>query len=591
MLTRKKSLLSAPAGAALAAVLVLAGCSPTVPLNQPLRRAPVIPAALPAPAMAPAPAASQPAPAETFPVGEAPAASAVAPAASAGGAQQGPATPGAPPYGEAVAARFPAPAVRYDTPGAREDRADFTTQAELTNWLHRLAETPRAAGAGAVRLLDLGRSQRGVALEALLFSRERSSDAAALARIGRPTVLLIAGQHGDEPAGTEALLVIARELAEGRLNALLDRINVVVVPRANPDGALIGQRFSANGSDINRDHLLLSTPEAQALARLGQDYQPVLVTDAHEYNPFAPWVQKFGAVQRYDALLQYAMTPNLPPFVTRAAEEWFRRPLVDALANERLANEWYYTTSDDLADKLVSMGGVVPDTARNVSGLRNAVGFLIETRGIGLGKLHLQRRIHTHVTALKSLLASAASRAADLVKLRGYVEAAVASRACQGEAVVAAAETRSEHNLVMLDPVSGVDKPVTVDWNSALDLQPRTTRARPCGYWLGADAGDAVRRLRALGLQVQRIEANTSAQGDEYRREAPVPSPVRLVDALIDMPAGSFYVPLTQPLANLAIAALEPDAPGGYVAQGVLPGLADVARVRVPPQAQLTALP
>jgi hypothetical protein len=139
--------------------------------------------------------------------------------------------------------------------------------------------------------------------------------------------------------------------------------------------------------------------------------------------------------------------------------------------------------------------------------------------------------------------------------------------------------------------VSGVDKPVTVDWNSALDLQPRTTRARPCGYWLGADAGDAVRRLRALGLQVQRIEANTSAQGDEYRREAPVPSPVRLVDALIDMPAGSFYVPLTQPLANLAIAALEPDAPGGYVAQGVLPGLADVARVRVPPQAQLTALP
>ena len=73
-------------------------------------------------------------------------------------------------------------------------------------------------------------------------------------------MLLIGQQHGDEPAGSEALLVIAQELAQGLLEPLLDQINVVIVPRANPDGAATGTRSTANGVDMNRDHLLLNTP-------------------------------------------------------------------------------------------------------------------------------------------------------------------------------------------------------------------------------------------------------------------------------------------------------------------------------------------
>lgn len=54
---------------------------------------------------------------------------------------------------------------------------------------------------------------------------------------------------------------MARELApNGLLDALLDKINVIVVPRANPDGAEAGTRNTANGVDMNRDHLLLQAP-------------------------------------------------------------------------------------------------------------------------------------------------------------------------------------------------------------------------------------------------------------------------------------------------------------------------------------------
>src|SRR5204863_2991751 len=118
-------------------------------------------------------------------------------------------------------------------------------------------------------------------------------------------------------------------------------------------------------------------------------------------------------------------------------------------------------------------------------------------------RLHLKRRVHTHVTALASILQNASAHAADLVKLRQFVDNEVSAQACQGEAVLEADATPSEYVLLMIDPVTGADKPVTVAWDSELALLPVKTRARPCGYWLHAGQTDAVLRLRGLGVLVQ----------------------------------------------------------------------------------------
>ncbi len=53
--------------------------------------------------------------------------------------------------------------------------------------------------------------------------------------------------------------------------------------------------------------------------------------------------------------------------------------------------------------------------------------------------------------------------------------------------------------------------------------------------------------------------------------------------ASIDVPEGSYYVPMNQTLANLAAAALEPDTRGSYYAHQLLPGLQDAARVMANP--------
>lgn len=508
--------------------------------------------------------------------------------------------PMAPPYGDAVAARFPNPSVVYSTPGLGADRRAFTTNAEVGQWLRSLSDSaPR--GSTRTQLLQIGTSQRGEPIQGLLVTRAAGTDPASLDKSGRPTVVLIGQQHGDEPAGSEALLVISRELAQGLLEPLLDRINVVVVPRANPDGAEVGTRVTANGVDMNRDHLLLNTPEARALAQVINDYRPILVVDAHEYTVVGRYLQKFNAIQRYDALLQYTTTANYPEFLTKASQEWFHQPMVAALKAQGLTSDWYYTTSTNLQDKRISMGGTQPDTGRNVHGLKNTVSLLIETRGVGIGRMHIQRRVHAQVTAITSALRTTAERAANLEQVRSFVARDVSALACRDQVVIEAEATPTQRDLDFLDPETGADRSIRVDWNSSLTLRNTKVRARPCGYWLSADASAAVERLRQLGIQVMRVAEPGSVLAESYRetgREAGnrqdvigtiagggdiVRVQVSTLRSAIDAPAGSFYVPLNQPRANLAVAALEPDTQNSYFANHLIQELGQSARVMAVP--------
>lgn len=514
---------------------------------------------------------------------------------------------GAAPYGSAVAARFPDPAIAYNTPGLAPGRTTFTSNAEVQTWLENLAQQSTQSPGPKAAVLSLGTSQRGEPIEGLIVTQASSTDAATVLAAARPTVLLIAQQHGDEPAGCEALLVIARELAQGLLKPVLSQINVIIVPRANPDGAASNQRLTANGTDMARDHLLLNTPEARALTQIARAYHPMVVVDLREYTAAGPFLQKFGAIQGYDALLDYATTANVPEFVTKAADEWFRGPIVAALKTQSLSSEWYYTTSADPADKSVSMGTVQPDTERNVEGLENAVSLLIATRGADLGRLHIQRRVQTDVTAVISVLNSTVRRANDLIQLRSFVERDVSAKACSQEAVIAVAPTPTQRTLTMIDPQTGLDRPVTVDWKSALQLQPLKTRLRPCGYLLSAASGAAVQRLRLLGVPVQQVIQPGTVLGETYHEAAasggapqnangptpgqPTVTNVALVRGVIDAPPGSYYVPVNQPLGSVVLAALEPDTRSSYFSNHLLDSLQSAARVLTAPSLTLQDVP
>ncbi len=477
-------------------------------------------------------------------------------------------------------ARFSDPSVRYETPGLAEGRRAFTTNAELSQWLHHAA----GARSGGVRaqVLEFGRSQRGTPLQALVLTRASGTDPGALDSSQRPTVLLLGQQHGDEPASAEALLVMARELAPGGLlTSMLGALNVVIVPRANPDGAEAGQRLLADGTDLNRDHLALRSPEAQALARLVRNYRPIAVVDAHEYAVAGPFLDQFGGLPRADLMYAHATTPNQPEFMTRAAREWFEQPMAQALRTAGLTQDWWHAAAPGGTAGL-TLGGTQADSARNVNGLKNAVSLMIASRGADLERRQVQRRVHALVTALSSVLRSTVARAADLESVRSYDVREAASQACRGELVVRAQGTALQRELLVVDPATGQDRALHVQGVSPQQLRAMIKRPRPCGYWLAPGATAAVERLRMLGVQVLSVAEPGALLADLYEQTGPGAGDqmqLTLRRGLVDVPAQSYYVPLGQPLGNLAVAALEPDSDASYLSERVIGHLSDTARV------------
>ncbi|HYQ99053.1 MAG TPA: M14 family zinc carboxypeptidase [Casimicrobiaceae bacterium] len=483
----------------------------------------------------------------------------------------------------AVAARFPDPPGPLATPGFKSNRVDFTSHPEILKFLDDLAKR-----APDMRVLTAGRSIADRSIPLVVFAHPPAANGAALRANGKPTLLVIAGQHGDEPAGGEAALVLAQQLASPR-GALLDRVNVLIVPRANPDGAFDWKRGLENGGDVDRDHLLQWSPEGRALGRAFADYEPAVVVDSREFGVKLPWLEKFGALQRYDVMLQCATVPNLAPGIATACETLFRAPLAQAYEAAGYAPSWHYDTSYDVGDLKVSMGSVLPDTGCNVAGLRGAISLRVASRGAGIGRAHFRRRVETHLLALNAALDATARHADEIKAAVQRARNDVVAAAGKGEFVVAGAATAGRQSLVMLDPVTGADKTVEVDWMSALEIRPLRSRARPYGYLLPASQLSAAMRLAHLGVAVRRVERDGAVELERYRiaratvakksgvRANDGESPIRAVNLEVaverlagSVKAGDFYVPLDQPLGNVVVAALEPDAESSYAANYVL---------------------
>lgn len=131
-------------------------------------------------------------------------------------------------------------------------------------------------GAGLFRMEPIGRSVEGRAIEHLWFGS------------GPTHVLLWSQMHGDEATATSALLDILRIVSRHRMDPavqrLLGTLTIHLVPMLNPDGAERWQRRNAQGIDINRDALLLQSPEGRALEALRDRLQPALGFNLHNEN-------------------------------------------------------------------------------------------------------------------------------------------------------------------------------------------------------------------------------------------------------------------------------------------------------------------
>ena len=103
---------------------------------------------------------------------------------------------------------------------------------------------------------------------------------------GPEVIFIMAGIHGDEPAGIPIVKQLTEYLQQSRQGFLNGR-TVVLLPVANPDGIAKNTRYNANGVDLNRNFAAqnrinneefgltpLSEPEAYIIRQIIRQYKP-----------------------------------------------------------------------------------------------------------------------------------------------------------------------------------------------------------------------------------------------------------------------------------------------------------------------------
>lgn len=220
-------------------------------------------------------------------------------------------------------------------------------------------------------------------------------------RSHRATIMLFAQQHGNEPSGKEALLMLIHELNFRTNRALYRNLNLILVPMVNPDGNELNQRRNGNKVDLNRNHLLLSEPETQLLHQLFERYRPEVTLDIHEYGPTG-WVA-LGLLKDLGEQLDCISNPAIPVPLKRFAVTEILEPALDSTMLKGVkAGRYLITGADPTQPARHSTTDI--DDGRNSFGIHHTLSFILEGMA-GFSKSdRIWERAKSQLTMIKSFL-------------------------------------------------------------------------------------------------------------------------------------------------------------------------------------------
>ena len=478
---------------------------------------------------------------------------------------------------------YPEPDVSFPTPAFIEGQKAFTSQEQMMEFLENLAKD-----IDFMRLEIIGQTFEGRDIPMLVFTKSESEDSADFKQ--KPTVWLQAQIHGNEPAAGESALVIAYKLAKEELGTeLLNDLNIIIIPRMNPDSAYYFERYSTRLLDGNRDHMNLHMPELQAIHATFNRYLPEVVIDAHEYGATPTYhdVGEEGALKYHDVLLQSGKNLNIPKSIRDLSDEILIDSAFKALEKEGFSYDRYYTSETPENEKpIIKEGGVDPGTGRNTFGLKPSLCILVETMGIGVGREMFLRRVAGQVVTHTAMLRATKQHAAEIKQAVKQARMKIAEGGRKGDAndkIILASELKEVPNQTIkaVDIAKGEVIDIPVKYYSASDAYATLERVRPNAYILPPAYHHLAEKLIIQGAHVQKLaeaqeltvecyhvtDVATKVDKDQIFRHVTT----ELVEKTIFFPKGSYVISSAQAVGNIVSLALEPESSASYVTNNFLP--------------------
>lgn len=501
------------------------------------------------------------------------------------------------------------------TPGEETAYREYTQNEAIAAFLSALdARSPQLAVRTVGRTLATDEyGARDIFLA--ILSEKGAATPEALDRT-KPTVLFTAAQHGNEQSAKEAALWLLRDLAEGELRPLLEQVNVLVMPQANPFGNFMNVRTNELDLDMNRDHVKLEAEGVRAIHRVFRAWTPEVTIDVHEkgddyYRVSIGCVSNINIGQDLQDYSRRVILAEVEKSLKKKNTTFHEYLVTEDLGVDTSSGAALGRAQGGRREQMKRFSTTDLNDGRNSLGIFETLSFIQE--GASRHDLEtLRARTRWQYSGLRAFLESVAGHAAEVLKMVRQDRARLLERAAapaENDLVHLRMEFARDPNEPQLllkrfervpSPIRGilkVDKkagetltagdiapypePPTVKvvdevvkhWFPI--VRPTLSVTRPRGYVVRADRVDIVETLLALGVEVGTFDKGGFVDAELYETRDIVPAKLdylapekievagKLVRTAVQK--GDFYVDCAQPAANLVPCLLEPQSEFGLI--------------------------
>lgn len=494
-----------------------------------------------------------------------------------------------------TAARSPSSTDKW--PRTRAERTEYSETSRLED-VTRFVEDLQRLGAPLVRS-TIGTSTQGRPIVLLVHSDPPVATASEARRLGKPVVYLQANIHGGEVEGKEAVQELLREWAQDPNHPVRRHLVVLMTPIYNVDGnetigdgrrvrshqngpAHVGLRPNGQVLDLNRDCMKAESPEMRAVLEFVYgEWDPDVIMDLHTTN---------GTRHGFDLTYSPPLDPNTAPEVLQ-----FTRDELLPTVRAQLKRDHGLLTFDygNAINRNGEQGwytfGPEPRYVTNYAGSRNRIGILSEATSFR----PFDERVRSTRLFVDAVLREIVRRRADVIRVTTEADRRVASWGLDPDiasplGVHFVHDSRGTESVPLEPAEARPAEPITPTVLEPVEhviydrFRAERQASMPRAYFLPAAYPEAAALLVRQGIVVERLledwsgplatfpmqEIEAAKRVFQGHRMVTIEGSWGLKTGAI--PAGSFVIRTTQPLALLAFHFLEPESRDGLAAWGLL---------------------
>jgi hypothetical protein len=462
---------------------------------------------------------------------------------------------------ELISKFFPNPTIAINTPGFSKSEG-FMNYSEMMSYLENLVNKR----SDIVSIKYTGASILGKRIPVVFVEKNSKS--------AKVKIWMQGGLHGNEPAGTESLLMYIDDLLKAKnIDSILNFVSFAIVPMANIDGYEKQVRDNVNNEDLNRDQVKLEQVESVYLKQAFTNFAPAVAIDFHEFRPIRKELNKFSTEKlsiSQDVLFLPSGNLNIPEELRNLTNQLYLSNIKAELTKNQITfNDYFVPGTRKNGVNYLRIGGDSPRSSSTSYGLTNAVSILFEIRGIGLDHDSYKRRVYSGFLIAKSVLETTLRNHDRVLKI---VESSNRETIERRKPIVIESNPLVYQGTMNFIDINNLKYlPLNVEIEDAGHSKAISYRKRPKAYILLAEDTKIVRKLQILGLKTDTLKSDLLLKTEVFALKINTKGTGSTLDSTIQIttqnrlfPKGSFVISTAQKNANIAISTLEPEMENGF---------------------------